>query len=261
MANPHRICVVEGCGNPAKARGMCSAHWQRWRKEASGHEVAGYVRGARQCSIDGCLNSARRDDGGVRGLCRMHYARFRRHGDPMAGRTFVGEPLRWIEDHANYQGEDCIRWPFSMTEDGPSTIVFEWRHVTAGRVMCILAHGSPPTPEHETAHSCGNGHLGCMNRRHLRWATAQENQLDAIKHGTQTGLRYFGSAHFMAKLDEEKVRTISALMHTGLGNAEIARRFGVEPSTISSIRRGRTWRHVTNAEAFVAERAARASSL
>ncbi len=50
--------------------------------------------------------------------------------------------------------------------------------------MCILAHGEPPTPKHQTAHSCGKGHEGCINPRHLSWKTNQENSLDKREHGT-----------------------------------------------------------------------------
>lgn len=32
-----RLCSIEGCGKPLKARGFCDAHWCRWRKHGSPH--------------------------------------------------------------------------------------------------------------------------------------------------------------------------------------------------------------------------------
>jgi hypothetical protein len=54
----------------------------------------------------------------------------------------------------------------------------------AHRLMCQLAHGDPPTPDHIAAHSCGRGHEGCVNPNHLSWKTYSENELDKRVHGT-----------------------------------------------------------------------------
>lgn len=48
------------------------------------------------------------------------------------------------------------------------------------RHMCKLKNGDPPTPDHEAAHSCGNGKHGCINPNHLRWATDAENMADTV---------------------------------------------------------------------------------
>lgn len=226
------------------ARNMCGQHYQQWRKTASPDDVAARIVGPRECKIAGCGKSAHRNDGGVRGWCVVHYKRWERNGDPEAGRTRVGALMRWIEDHLDYAGDDCIKWPFSMDERGPSTMKFRGRMAGAARVMCILAHGEPPTPDHEAAHRCGNGHEGCMNRNHLRWATCAENSQDAIRHGTHSGLRYVGENHHMAKLTNETAGLAKQMIADGYRNVEIADRLMVKPPTISSIRNGRTWRHI-----------------
>ena len=48
----------------------------------------------------------------------------------------------------------------------------------------------------------------------------------------------------MAKLTVEKVITVLRLIGKGVSDCEISRHFGVNSSTIRSIRHGKTWRHV-----------------
>lgn len=92
-----------------------------------------------------------------------------------------------------YQGNQCLRWPFSYDQGvGRGRLLFEGKSQWAHRVMCILAHGHPPEDKPQTAHSCGNGHMGCVNPKHLSWASQSENHLDRRKHGTHITSR-FGS--------------------------------------------------------------------
>lgn len=53
-----------------------------------------------------------------------------------------------------------------------------------------------------------------------------------------------GSATGGAKLKEADVLEIKTLLKDGIQGREIARRFGVNFSTISDIKRGRTWNHI-----------------
>jgi hypothetical protein len=131
------------------------------------------------CSVLRCEAVAWR-----RGLCCAHYTRQRKHGDPLAGGTPKGELLHWLKRHANYPADECLTWPFGDRGNGYGSVKFRGKHTSASRVMCLLAHGEPTAPDADAAHSCGNGHLGCVNPRHLRWATRLENVRDAISHGS-----------------------------------------------------------------------------
>jgi DNA-binding CsgD family transcriptional regulator len=92
----------------------------------------------------------------------------------------------WIEAHKDYPHEDwCLVWPFSrekrvgrgqMSKEGGG---HDWAH----RVMCEAVHGPAPPDQPQAAHSCGNGHEGCVNPRHLSWATNSENQLQRYAQG------------------------------------------------------------------------------
>jgi hypothetical protein len=103
-------------------------------------------------------------------------------------------------------------------------------------LACEAEHGPRPSPQHEVAHSCGRGHEGCVNRKHLRWATRSENQMDRVKHGTHNR----GERHGMSRLTEHQAR--EALRLRGLISQEaIAERFGVSRGAICRIHQGRGW--------------------
>src|SRR5690606_22017504 len=91
---------------------------------------------------------------------------------------------KWLKDHVAHTADDCLIWPYAKLANGYAAIRIDGKTTTAARIMCVAAHGEPLTPQLEAAHSCGNGHLGCVNPRHLRWATTAENNSDKNIHGT-----------------------------------------------------------------------------
>lgn len=97
-----------------------------------------------------------------------------------------GENFKWLKANVNYAGDDCLQWPFGGDRRlGRGKIGYKGKMYWAHRLMCILAHGDPPTPKHQTAHSCGNGDKGCVNPRHLSWKTNKGNSIDRVAHGRQ----------------------------------------------------------------------------
>lgn len=135
----------------------------------------------RLCTVDGCG-----DKHIARGYCWNHYKRFRSHGDPLAGRAFNGDALRYYtETVLSHDSDECLIWPFARNPepDGRAMRYLGGKMVTVARHLCIEVHGQPPTPEHVAAHSCGNGRMGCVAKRHLRWATKKENGEDRARHG------------------------------------------------------------------------------
>lgn len=153
--------------------------------------------------------------------------------------------LQWIKDHLDYPHEYCLIWPFGRDKvSGRGSLQFEGRSQYAHRVMCRLAKGEPPTPEHEAAHSCGNGHLACVNPNHLGWKTVSENHLDTSQHGR----RSYGER----VLNDEMVAEIRALQGKEK-QKDVAARYGVSAPTISHIWYGRTHTAVKQMNYFTAE--------
>jgi hypothetical protein len=170
------------------------------------------------------------------GVCSAHYARLRKHGDPLGGRTPNGAALQWIRDHIHHTGGDCLIWPFNRDRAGYGLLDLPHAKQGAARYMCIVAHGEPPSTSHHAAHSCGKGHEGCLNPRHLSWKTPGENQDDRVAHGTSNRGRRNGSC----KLTEEQVRQIRSLKGS-LSQSKIAERFSVQRHAIHDIHTGKKW--------------------
>lgn len=225
------ICCIEGCYNPVLnlEHQWCSKHYQRWRRTGD-PQISRIDREqtGKPCKVPECGKPS-----GYKGYCYLHYDRVRRTGDPNVASLSPKHRshYRWLEEHKSHVGDECLIWPFYRGPNGRGV----FGDTSAPHAMCVEAHGNPPTPEHEAAHSCGRGHEGCVNPRHLRWATAKENEADKVLHGT---LRR-GTDINTNKLSENDVRQIRS--STNESGVSLAKRFGVTPAQISSIRRRRSW--------------------
>lgn len=99
-----------------------------------------------------------------------------------------GETFKWLLAHASYDSDECLIWPYSIDNyGGYGHLGYNGKMYLAHRLMCILAHGEPPTPKHQASHSCGKGHEGCVNPKHISWKTTSDNLKDRRKHGTHKG--------------------------------------------------------------------------
>lgn len=189
------------------------------------------------CSVDGCHERVHVIS---RGLCSAHYQRMMIYGDPLGGgkkHARKGEPIRFIIETAlSYAGDDCLLWPYAKAGRGYGTLSIDGRLSYAHRFVCELSNGPPPTPRHEAAHSCGNGHLGCVSPHHLRWATRRENHADKIEHGTHNR----GERCASSKLTAAEVLEIRSLAGA-LPQSQIGAKFGVSQTTAGQIIRRARW--------------------
>lgn len=106
------------------------------------------------------------------------------------------------------------------------------------RVILITFCGLEPFEEAIAAHN--DGVRGNCRLTNLRWASPVDNQRDRVRHGTYI----CGADVFGAKLTDDRVREIRALIAKGYRGPQIARSFGVSVSTIHLIRKNKIWRHV-----------------
>lgn len=172
-----------------------------------------------------------------RGYCNGHYKRLMRHGDPLAGPAIRGSAAKYVAEVViPYNGKDCLTWPFPLQSNGYAKIWVgegkEWVH----RIVCTAVHGCPPTPKHQAAHSCGNGHYGCVNPRHLSWKTKAQNEADKLVHGTHNR----GERHVSSKLTSDAVSRIRSLKGA-VTQEKLADEFGVSKAAVSNAQSGKSW--------------------
>lgn len=98
--------------------------------------------------------------------------------------------LQWLKDHVDFDGPECLIWPFGRRWNGYGQVGINRKIGYPHRYMCELVNGPPPTLKHVAAHSCHNGHSGCVHPRHLSWITPRENLLQRREAGTLTEKRW-----------------------------------------------------------------------
>lgn len=134
--------------------------------------------------------------------------------------------------------DDCILWPLRRNRYGYGQIKIHGKKTTVHRYVCILAHGDRSNDFPLVAHSCRNRH--CVNPRHLRWATWQENMDDRTKDGTVP----CGEVHHFTILTEEHVLQIREAKAVGKTIYALEKEYGIRATSIAKICRGESWRHV-----------------
>lgn len=149
-------------------------------------------------------------------------------------RASSGAPENFIRSHVSHVGDECLLWPYGKNDKGYGLAAIDGKQQAASRWMCTLAHGDPPTDKHEAAHSCGNGHLGCINPNHLSWKTHAQNMADRKVHGTEI----YGTRNGKTNLTEADVRAIRAAPPR---LAPLMAKYGMSKHGISKIRSGKRW--------------------
>lgn len=89
-----------------------------------------------------------------------------------------GEPEAFIEMAKNYDGDDCLIWPYSVNGAGYAN----FRNVNAHSLVCP---GDRTSEKWQAAHTCGN--RLCMNPNHLEWSSQSDNETDKLIHGRRRG--------------------------------------------------------------------------
>ena len=134
----------------------------------------------------------------------------------------------------------CWMWTASINRDGYGQIGVNRKNTKAHRVSYELNKG--PIPEGQcVCHTCDTP--SCVNPDHLFLGTPSENVADMVEKGRLKDNS--GRNNPASKLTEAKVLDIRARYAAGdTTQAAIARRFGINASSVGHIVTRHTWRHV-----------------
>jgi hypothetical protein len=135
-----------------------------------------------------------------------------------------------------YKGNNCLLWPYSVDSRGAPSVYRNKKTQRVARILCEARHGPPPG-RRDAAHECGR--QLCCTQMHLTWKTRKENNDDKNRHGTMQR----GEQCAKAKLTTKQVLEIRSLAKS-VQHVDIAKHYGVDPSTIGQIVRRRRWAHV-----------------
>lgn len=156
------------------------------------------------CKVENCAKPGAY----IRGMCPMHYQRWRLRGDPM-----------WEPERATIEERF---WEKVQKSDG----CWEW---TGGRDS--RGYGAFKAIRMEKAHRYS---------WELQFGKIQENMDDMMAKGRS----HRGERQYMARLTESDVREIRSAAERGENYWEIAKRFGIGRANVSQVVLRNTWKHV-----------------
>jgi len=137
----------------------------------------------------------------------------------------------------------CYLWLRGANGDGYSCFTAFYRTIRAARAICILQYNLDPEGDWVAMHTCDTPL--CVNPQHLRVGTVDENNADRDrKNRNAKGMRNGVHTQHNTKLTVNDVHEIRKLLAAGVYQADIARKFNVNQTTISEIHRKKTWAHV-----------------
>ena len=192
------------------------------------------------CSIEGCGRPV-----DARNLCGTHYKRWQKYGDPLrlsfgtAGPAVEKSPEIYLrqrfESRIKKAPSGCWLWTGGIygsrnAERGPrGALQIGGKIFSASRTSWRLYKGEIPEGLF-VLHDCDNSL--CVNPEHLYLGTQAQNMDDVAKRRR--------SAHL--KLTADQVRYIRDNPQISLN--QLAREYGVDPSSIAAVRKFETHRHV-----------------
>lgn len=150
-------------------------------------------------------------------------------------------------------------WPWQAGHNGVGYGIFyvgtknARRQILATRYACACPTRHMPPSSVYCLHSCDNP--TCCNPAHLRWGTARDNTLDAIRRNraSKPPVHYGpaphrdmpkGESNTNSIFTNEVVREIYRLRLSGLTPARIASQLGYRKEGVKDICYGRSWRHM-----------------
>lgn len=136
------------------------------------------------------------------------------------------------------QSADCWIWTARKTPQGYGRFSLHGVNKLAHRVAFELFQG--PIGGLHVLHRCDNP--SCVNPDHLWLGTNADNVADKVVKGRTPDLA--GSRNPNSKLSAEDVLEIRCQFMSGVGRAELAKRYGVCAPYINQIATKKVWRQI-----------------
>jgi hypothetical protein len=107
----------------------------------------------------------------------------------------------FVQSSLSFDGDMCLFVPFASVGT-PATLSAGGKQEPASRYVCRVENGDPCDESHVARHLCGNGHLSCVNPKHLVWGTHSENSLDKALHRS--------TPHYHPEINDDTMDRIAA---------------------------------------------------
>lgn len=134
---------------------------------------------------------------------------------------------------------DCWIYEGYIGKSGYVLITFDGCYIKAHRASYIAFKGNIPKELH-VCHTCDN--RTCVNPDHLWLGTAKNNAEDRDKKGRKAST--LGSKNGFNILNEQQVEEIKKMLHQGISQSEIGRKFNVSNKVIWCIAHKKSWSHI-----------------
>lgn len=132
------------------------------------------------------------------------------------------------------RADGCWEWSGLKDKDGYALLQHA-RKMHRAAILSLKFDGRPPLRGEYACHHCDNP--ACVRPDHLFPGTPKQNSEDAKAKGRHM----HGEGSPLSKLTEADVRAIRTSAEKP---REIAKRFGVTPGNVYSVRARKTWTHV-----------------
>ena len=138
----------------------------------------------------------------------------------------------------------CWEWQGSVSDKGYGQVTISRLSkstMKSHRVSYLQYKGQIPEGLF-VLHECDN--RKCVNPDHLFTGTAKDNTDDMIRKGRYHSGSSYGSTNGASKLTEDEV--LQLVQQLNLNNKQLADKYKISSNTVSDIRTGKTWNHLTN---------------
>lgn len=132
----------------------------------------------------------------------------------------------------------CLEWAGNKDKNGYGRMSVHNKSTLTHRIAWELSNG--PIPKGLCVlHKCDNP--SCIRIDHLFLGDRIDNNHDCIRKGRANKRGLIGEEHNLAKLTDADVMAIRASDERG---KDLAERYDVEQTTITDVRKGKTWQHL-----------------